>query len=116
MAKEGQTFEQWLDEAKIPQTKRSLQQLAVLQATFVFLQQAGRDYASRRIVAHFLLHVAVLNDPPASGLPVPCPADDFFLETLNTPASSYCSPKCSAGGTLPSNVSPMITARSSEVF
>jgi len=56
MALEGQTFEQWLDEAKIPQTKRSLQQLAVLQATFVFLQQAGRDYASRRIVAHFLLH------------------------------------------------------------
>ena len=56
MTKEGQTFEQWLDEAKIPRTKRSPQQLAVLQASFVFLQQAGRDYASRRIVAHFLLH------------------------------------------------------------
>jgi hypothetical protein len=55
-ATDGERFEQWLDEAKIPRTKRSPQQLAVLQAAFVFLQQAGRDYASRRIVGHFLLH------------------------------------------------------------
>ena len=236
MAKEGQTFEQWLDEAKIPRTKRSPRQLAVLQASFVFLQRAGRDYASRRIVAHFLLHcqlelklaqvarlvgvtrptasrqnklssrqvvreiqqrisgrpygkllprfagpiahflvthpdasrddlldfiestwtirvgltalhnflnkygldrqslddaaaydpphpatdepalLAVLHDPPASGLPVPSPPDDFFLATLNMPVPSYCSPKCSAGGTSPSHVSPMMTARCGEVF
>jgi hypothetical protein len=55
-ATDGERFEQWLDEAKIPRTKRSPEQLAVLRAAFVFLQQAGRDYASRRIVAHFLLH------------------------------------------------------------
>lgn len=56
MSRDGETFERWLDESKIPRTKRSPQQLAVLQAAFVFLQQAGRDYASRRIVAHFLLN------------------------------------------------------------
>lgn len=55
-ATDGERFEQWLDEAKIPRTKRSPQQLAVLQAAFVFFQQAGRDYASRRVAAHFLLH------------------------------------------------------------
>ena len=41
MAKDGETFEQWLDKAKIPQRYRSPQQLAVLEAAFVFLQQAG---------------------------------------------------------------------------
>lgn len=56
MSKDGQAFAQWLDEARIPQTKRTPQQLAVLKATFAFLQQAGRDYASRRLVAHFLLN------------------------------------------------------------
>ncbi len=35
---------------------RSPKHLAVLQAVFAFLQQAGDDYASRRMVAHFLLH------------------------------------------------------------
>jgi hypothetical protein len=55
MAKDGDAFLQWLDEAKIPQTKRAPHQLAVLKAAFAFLQQAGRDYASRRLVAHFLL-------------------------------------------------------------
>jgi hypothetical protein len=56
MAKDGTAFEQWLDEARIPQRSRSPQQLAVLQAAFAFLQQSGNDYASRRIVAHFLLN------------------------------------------------------------
>jgi hypothetical protein len=56
MATEGAGFVQWLDTARIPRAKRSPERLAVLQATFAFLQQAGRDYASRRIVAHFLLH------------------------------------------------------------
>jgi uncharacterized protein YbdZ (MbtH family) len=55
MAKDGDAFVRWLDEAKIPQTKRAPHQLAVLKAAFAFLQQAGRDYASRRLVAHFLL-------------------------------------------------------------
>jgi hypothetical protein len=56
MSKDGRAFAQWLDEARIPQTKRSPDQLAVLRAAFGFLQQAGRDYASRRLVAHFLLN------------------------------------------------------------
>jgi len=56
MSKDGPAFAQWLDEARIPQTRRTPHQLAVLKATFAFLQQAGKDYASRRIVAHFLLN------------------------------------------------------------
>jgi hypothetical protein len=55
-ATDGERFEHWLDEAKIPLTKRSPEQLAVLRAAFVFLEKTGEDYASRRIVAHFLLH------------------------------------------------------------
>lgn len=55
MAKDGEAFVQWLDGARIPQTKRAPYQLAVLRAAFAFLQQAGRDYASRRLVGHFLL-------------------------------------------------------------
>jgi hypothetical protein len=56
MVKDGGAFGQWLDEAKIPRRYRLPQQLAVLQAAFAFLQYAGRDYATRRIVAHFLLN------------------------------------------------------------
>lgn len=56
MAKDGEAFVQWLDEAKLPQTRRTPHQLAVLKAAFAFLQQAGTDYASRRLVAHFLLN------------------------------------------------------------
>ena len=55
MVKDGEAFVQWLDEAKLPQTKRAPHQLAVLKAAFAFLQQAGTDYASRRLVTHFLL-------------------------------------------------------------
>jgi hypothetical protein len=231
MAKDGETFEHWLDRAKIPQSRRSPRQLAILEATFAFLQQAGQDYASRRIAAHFLLncqsglklaqvgrlvgvtrptasrqnnltsrqvireiqhqlsgrpygkllpryagpiaqflvthpearrddvldfiqatfgiHVSLtslhnylkqygldrqsLNEsavvepphpaadertlleavdhPPASGLPVPLPPDDFFLATPPTPAPSCCSPKSSTGGKSPSSASRMNTAR-----
>ena len=233
---DGEGFEQWLDESKIPRTKRSPEQLAVLRAAFVFLQQAGRDYASRRIVAHFLLHsqlglklaqvarlvgvtrptasrqkklssrqvvreiqhrlsgrpygkllpryagpiaqflvthtdasrddlldfiettwnirvgltalhrflnkygldrqslhdaapaepphpateertlLEVLDEPSACGLPVPRPAEDFFLARPPMPAPSSCFPKCSAGGTSPSSASPTTTARSSAAF
>jgi len=56
MATEGESFDQWIDQAKIPPRLRSPRHLAVLQAAFAFLQLAGDDYASRRIVAHFLLH------------------------------------------------------------
>ncbi len=56
MAKDGESFDQWLDQARIPPRLRSPKHLAVLQAAFAFLEQAGRDYASQRIVAHFLLN------------------------------------------------------------
>jgi hypothetical protein len=56
MSKDGQAFAAWLDEARIPQTKRTPDQLAVLKAAFAFLEQAGRDYVSRRLVAHFLMN------------------------------------------------------------
>lgn len=56
MVKDGEAFVEWLDGAKLPQTKRAPHQLAVLRAAFAFLQQAGTDYASRRLVAHFLLN------------------------------------------------------------
>jgi hypothetical protein len=235
-ATDGERFEQWLDEAKIPRTKRSPEQLAVLRAAFVFLEQAGRDYASRRIVAHFLLHsqlglklaqvarlvdvtrptasrqnnlssrqvvreiqhrlsgrpygkllpryagpiahylvthpdasrddlldfiettwnirvgltalhrflnkygldreslndaapsepphpandeqtlLEVLDKPPACGLPVPRPPDDFFLARPHMPVPSCYFLKCSTGGTSPNGASPMTTARSSEAF
>lgn len=56
MATDGDSFDQWIDRAKIPPRLRSPRHLAVLQAAFAFLQVAGDDFASRRIVAHFLLH------------------------------------------------------------
>jgi hypothetical protein len=56
MAKDGESFDQWLDQAKIPPRLRSPKHLAVLQAAFAFRQQAGYDYASQRILAHFLLN------------------------------------------------------------
>lgn len=56
MAKDGKTFEEWLDRARIPRQHRSAVKLAVLQAAFAFLEQTGNDYASRRIAAHFLLN------------------------------------------------------------
>lgn len=56
MAKDGNLFEQWLDEGGIPQRFREPQSRAVLQAAYDFLQQSENDYATRRILAHFLLH------------------------------------------------------------
>jgi hypothetical protein len=56
MAKDGESFDQWIEQAKIPPRLRSPKHLAVLQAAFAFLQQAGNDYASQRILAHFLLN------------------------------------------------------------
>jgi hypothetical protein len=56
MGTDGRTFEQWVDGAGIPERYRCPRQLAVLEAVFVFLQQAGRDYASTRIISHFLLN------------------------------------------------------------
>ena len=55
MAMDGKPFEQWLERAKIPRRMQTPERRAVLQAAFAFLGQAGQDYASRRMVAHFLL-------------------------------------------------------------
>lgn len=59
MAKDGDTFECWLDKARIPQARRSPERLAVLRATFAFLEDRGRDYVSMRIAGHFLLHCQI---------------------------------------------------------
>jgi transposase len=59
MAKDGQTFEQWLREAKIPSEQLSDQQRAILHATFQFLQPSNGDYSSSRIAGYFLLHCNV---------------------------------------------------------
>jgi transposase len=59
MAKEGQTFEQWLREAKVAPERLSDQQGAILHATFQFLQQSPGDYSSARIAGHFLLRCGV---------------------------------------------------------
>ena len=56
MATDGGSFDQWIDDAKLPPRLRSTKHLSVLQAAFAFIQHAGNDYASKRIVAHFLLH------------------------------------------------------------
>lgn len=59
MAKEGQTFEQWLRAAKVPLKQLNDRQRAVLQAAFEFLQHSHGDYASSRIASCFLLHCGV---------------------------------------------------------
>jgi transposase len=59
MAKEGQTFEQWLRGAKVPPEQLSDQQRAILHAAFQFLQPSNGDYSSSRIAGYFLLHCKV---------------------------------------------------------
>jgi hypothetical protein len=56
MATEGQTFDRWIERAKVPRRALSQQQLAVLQAAFGFLQRCGCDYYSLRMLSHFLLN------------------------------------------------------------
>ena len=56
MAKEGQTFEQWLRAAEVPPERLNDQQRAVLRAAFEYLQHSHGDYSSSRIASHFLLH------------------------------------------------------------
>lgn len=56
MAREGQAFEAWLEKAQLSVERLTAHQRAVLQAAFQFLEHGGHDYASRRLVEHFLLH------------------------------------------------------------
>ena len=55
MATDGPTFNQWLREAKIDRQKLSPDLIAVLEASFRFVQRCGGDYYSRRVLSHFLL-------------------------------------------------------------
>ena len=56
MTMEGRSFEGWLKAAGVCQRRLSEQQLGVLQGAFCFLQECGGDFATQRILAHFLLH------------------------------------------------------------
>jgi hypothetical protein len=56
MAKDGMTFDQWLAQARIPDKKRTPELTAVLQSAFCVLESQGWDFASRRLVGHFLGH------------------------------------------------------------
>ena len=59
MSTEGLSFEAWLEQAGLERKRLSAHQLAVLEAAFRFLERGGHDYASRRIVEHFLLHAEI---------------------------------------------------------
>jgi hypothetical protein len=50
------SFESWLEAARIDAAKLNQELLAVLRAAFRFLEHGGCDYASRRLVEHFLLN------------------------------------------------------------
>jgi hypothetical protein len=50
------TFSDWLDQAQVPDTHRTPELLALLQAVFRFRQAQGADYYSTRLLSHFLLH------------------------------------------------------------
>lgn len=56
MSTEGLSFETWLERARLRRERLSTHQVSVLQAAFRFLERGGHDYASRRLVEHFLLH------------------------------------------------------------
>ncbi len=56
MATDVPTFDQWLRGAKIDRQKLSPDQIALLEASFRFVQRCGGDYYSRRVLSHFLLH------------------------------------------------------------
>ena len=56
MSKDGGALEKWLEGASVLEEKLSSEQRSILQATFAFLENCGRDYSSVRIVGHFLLH------------------------------------------------------------
>ena len=59
MSGDGSSFESWLEKGRLRCERLDNRQLAVLEAAFRFLEHGGHDYASRRIVEHFLLHAEV---------------------------------------------------------
>jgi hypothetical protein len=56
MSTEGLSFELWLERARLQRARLNARQVSVLDAAFRFLEHGGHDYASRRLVEHFLLH------------------------------------------------------------
>lgn len=52
---DGEAFEVWMDRGRIPKSRQTPHTMALLRAAFAFLQNTGNDYASRRLLAHFLL-------------------------------------------------------------
>ena len=46
----------WLEQAAVPEASLTPAQQQVLHTAFGFLQEAGTDYYSRRLLSHFLLH------------------------------------------------------------
>jgi hypothetical protein len=56
MATGGLTFARWLQASAVSQATLTAPQHVVLEAAFQFLEQRGRDYFSRRLLSHFLLH------------------------------------------------------------
>jgi hypothetical protein len=56
MSTEGLSFESWLERARLRRERLDAHQISVLEAAFRFLEHGGHDYASRRLVEHFLLH------------------------------------------------------------
>jgi len=56
MSKDGLSFEGWLERARLQRERLTTRQISVLEAAFQFLEHGGHDYASRRLVEHFLLH------------------------------------------------------------
>ena len=59
MAADGQTFDQWLEGAKLSRRALTAEQRAVLEAGFEFLRRRGGDYYSLRVLGHFLLNSGV---------------------------------------------------------
>ena len=56
MSTEGLSFEMWLEKGRLRRERLSPHQISVLEAAFRFLEHGGHDYASRRLIEHFLLH------------------------------------------------------------
>ena len=56
MSTEGLSFESWLERARLRRERLDAHRISVLEAAFRFLEHGGHDYASRRLVEHFLLH------------------------------------------------------------
>jgi len=56
MAVATEDYVAWLEQAGIPQQRRTPQLEVLLEAVFRFRQQQGNDYYSTRLLSHFLLH------------------------------------------------------------